>query len=86
MLFYVQSELDKLLVLALGGAETAGVYAIIMRLVDLTAIPIRTFNMMLVQKLMRSGDLLNSVKRRIGLELGVFAVSTVGIAALGSAS
>ena len=82
ILFYVQSELDKLLVLALGGAEAAGVYAIIMRLVDLTAIPIRTFNMMLVQKLMRSGDLLNSLKRRIGLEVGLFTVSTVGIAAL----
>jgi O-antigen/teichoic acid export membrane protein len=82
MLFYVQSELDKLLVLAIGGAETAGVYAIIMRLVDLTAIPIRTFNMMLVQKLMRSGDLLNSVKRRIGLEAGLFTVSTLGIASL----
>ena len=37
---------------------------------------------MLVQKLMRSGDLLNSVKRRIGLETGLFAVSTLGIAAL----
>ncbi len=82
VLFYVQSELDKLLVLALGGAETAGVYAIIMRLVDLTAIPIRTFNMMLVQKLMRSGDLLNSIKRRIGLETGLFFVSTLGITAL----
>lgn len=82
ILFYVQSELDKLLVLALGGPQTAGVYAIIMRLVDLTAIPIRTFNMMLVQKLMRSGDLLNSLKRRICLELGVFITSTLGIAAL----
>ncbi len=82
MLFYVQSELDKLLVLALGGAEAAGVYAIIMRLVDLTAVPIRTFNMMLVQRLMRSGDLLNSVKRRIGLETGLFVVSTLGITAL----
>ncbi|MGB8819480.1 MAG: lipopolysaccharide biosynthesis protein [Rhizobiaceae bacterium] len=82
VLFYIQSELDKLLVLAIGGAETAGVYAIIMRLADLTAIPIRTFNMMLVQKLMRSGDLLNSVKRRISLEAGLFAVSTLGISAL----
>jgi O-antigen/teichoic acid export membrane protein len=82
VLFYVQSELDKLLVLALGGAETAGIYAIIMRLADLTAIPIRTFNMMLVQRLMRSGDLLNSVKRRVGLETGLFAVSTLGIGAL----
>ena len=82
ILFYVQSELDKLLVLGLGGAHTSGVYAIIMRLVDLPAIPIRTFNMMLVQKLMRSGDLLNSVKRRIGLEIGVFTTSTLGIASL----
>lgn len=82
ILFYVQSELDKLLVLALGGAHTAGVYAIIMRLADLTAIPIRTFNMMLVQKLMRSADLLNSLKRRVGLEAGLFLASTAGIAAL----
>lgn len=82
ILFYVQSELDKLLVLSLGGAHTAGIYAIIMRLVDLTAIPIRTFNMMLVQKLMRSGDLLNSARRRTGLELAVFVTSAMGITAL----
>ena len=37
-LFYVQSELDKVLVLALGGEALAGLYAIIMRMVDLTAI------------------------------------------------
>ena len=49
MLFYLQMEFDKLLVLAIGGPHLAGIYAIIMRLVDLTAIPIRTFTMMLVQ-------------------------------------
>jgi O-antigen/teichoic acid export membrane protein len=82
VLFYVQSEMDKLLVLAVGGPQTAGVYAIIMRLVDLTALPVRSFNMMLVQKLMRTPDMLKSLKIRSGLELGVFLVSTLGLAAL----
>lgn len=82
VLFYVQSEMDKLLVLAVGGPQTAGVYAIIMRLVDLTALPVRSFNMMLVQKLMRTPDMLKSLKVRGGLELGVFLVSTFGLAAL----
>jgi O-antigen/teichoic acid export membrane protein len=82
VLFYVQSEMDKLLVLAVGGPQTAGVYAIIMRLVDLTALPVRSFNMMLVQKLMRTPDMLKSLKIRGGLELGVFLVSTLGLAGL----
>jgi O-antigen/teichoic acid export membrane protein len=82
VLFYVQSEMDKLLVLAVGGPQIAGVYAIIMRLVDLTALPVRSFNMMLVQKLMRTPDMLKSLKIRGGLELGVFLVSTLGLAAL----
>jgi O-antigen/teichoic acid export membrane protein len=82
VLFYVQSELDKLLVLALGGAQTAGIYSIIIRLVDLTAIPIRTFNMMLVQKLMRDNSVLLSFKRRIGMEVGLFVVSTIGFTVL----
>ena len=82
ILFYIQSELDKLLVLALGGAETAGVYAIIMRLVDLTAIPIRTFNMMLVQRLMRNGSLLSSLKQKVSMEVALFAISTIGFCGL----
>jgi O-antigen/teichoic acid export membrane protein len=82
VLFYVQSELDKLLVLAIGGPQTAGVYSIIMRLVDLTALPIRSFNMMLVQKLMRTPDMLRSLTTRIGLEAGVFLVSAIGLGGL----
>ena len=58
VLFYLQMEFDKLLVLSIGGARLAGIYAIIMRLVDLTAIPIRTFTMMLVQKMMRTPAML----------------------------
>lgn len=82
LLFYIQSELDKLLVLSIGGPTTAGIYAIIMRLVDLTALPIRSFNMMLVQKLMRSPDMLASLRIRAGLELAVFAVSVAGLGAM----
>ena len=82
LLFYLQMEMDKLLVLALGGPHLAGIYAIIMRLVDLTAIPIRTFTMMLVQSLMRAPEILARPIRRIGIESGIFAVSTLALGAL----
>jgi O-antigen/teichoic acid export membrane protein len=83
VLFYLQSELDKLLVLSLGGATLAGIYAIIMRLVDLTAIPNRTFSMMLVQKIMRMPELLARVRVRAGIEAAILAVSTLGLLAIG---
>lgn len=54
MLFYAQAELDKVLVLAIGGEILAGLYAIIMRLVDLTAIPLRAANTMIVQWIMQT--------------------------------
>jgi O-antigen/teichoic acid export membrane protein len=83
VLFYLQMELDKLLVLSIGGARLAGIYAIIMRLVDLTAIPIRAFSMMLVQKLMRAPDMLARLKMRAGIEGAILAVSTLALLALG---
>lgn len=83
VLFYLQMELDKLLVLSLGGAQLAGIYAIVMRLVDLTAIPIRAFSMMLVQKLMRTPDMLARLSVRAGIEGGVFIVSTLALLAIG---
>lgn len=79
ILFYLQSELDKLLVLAIGGPVTAGLYAIIMRLVDLTALPIRSFNMLLVQMIMRSGDAIGSIRIRVMIETGIAAVSTAAL-------
>ena len=82
VLFYLQSELDKFVVLAFGGAQLAGLYAIIMRLVELTAIPIRTFNMMLVQKMMRMPQLLAKLKTRVTIEVAIMAVSTAGISCL----
>ncbi len=80
ILFYVQSELDKVAVLAIGGAELAGIYAIVMRLADLTAVPIRSFNMLLVQKLMRTPHTLGSVKLRVAVEALIFTVSLMGLA------
>ena len=76
VLFYLQMELDKLLVLSFGGPTFAGIYAIVMRLVDLTAIPIRAFTMMLVQKLMRTPELLSRFKVKAGIEGGILVVST----------
>jgi O-antigen/teichoic acid export membrane protein len=82
VLFYLQMELDKLLVLAIGGAQLAGIYAIIMRLVDLTAIPIRAFTMMLVQKMMRAPEMLARLAVRAGIEGSIFAVSTLALLCL----
>ncbi|MEM1376791.1 MAG: lipopolysaccharide biosynthesis protein, partial [Pseudomonadota bacterium] len=82
VLFYLQSELDKLVVLAIGGSTAAGIYAIIMRLVDLTAMPVRTFSTILTQRLMRRPQLMRTLKVRIGFEAGVFVVSTAAIGAM----
>jgi O-antigen/teichoic acid export membrane protein len=82
VLFYLQSEFDKLLVLALGGPTLAGIYAIVMRLVDLTAIPIRVFSMMLVQRLMRAPEILKALRVKAGIEAAIFAVSTAALVAM----
>lgn len=82
ILFYLQMEFDKMVVLALGSPTLAGIYAIVMRLVDLTAIPIRAFTMMLVQRMMRAPQMLASLKIKGGIEAGVFVVSTLALASL----
>lgn len=82
ILFYLQNELDKLIVLALGGPALAGLYAIVMRLVDLTAMPVRTFSTLLTQRLMRRPQLLESVPMRALFEAGIFLLSTLGLLAI----
>jgi O-antigen/teichoic acid export membrane protein len=79
--FYVQSELDKVLVLGMAGDRTAGLYAIAMRLIDLTAIPVRSFNQMLVQHLMKEGAAMAGKRRRILVECVIAVVSTAGLMA-----
>lgn len=82
-LFYIQAELDKILVLALGGEVVAGLYAIIMRLVDLTAMPLRALNTLLTQWIMRSRQA--GKRTRHGL-LVDFAIGFISSAALAAAA
>ena len=81
ILFYVQSELDKLVVLAFAGEQTVGLYAIVLRIVDLTAMPVRSFNQMLVQKIMTDRSLVTG-RRLAFAEIGIFAISVAGLAAI----
>ena len=82
VLFYIQSEFDKIAVLAIGGPEVSGIYAIIMRLADLTALPVRSFNTLLVQKIMRTPATISSWRTRLTIETLVAAVSFLAIAAM----
>ncbi|WP_349437292.1 lipopolysaccharide biosynthesis protein [Pararhizobium sp. A13] len=82
VLFYIQSEFDKIAVLAIGGPQVSGIYAIIMRLADLTALPVRSFNMLLVQKIMRTPGTISSWRTRLTIEALVAAVSFMAIAAM----
>lgn len=82
ILFYVQAELDKLLMLALAGERVAGLYAIAMRVIDLTAMPVRSFNQMLVQKIMQERGLVSGIWRRAGVEGAIALVSIGGLLAI----
>jgi O-antigen/teichoic acid export membrane protein len=82
IVFYIQAELDKLLMLALAGERIAGLYAIAMRVVDLTAMPVRSFNQMLVQKIMQERALAGGLGRRALVELGIALVSVGALLAL----
>lgn len=82
IVFYIQAELDKLLVLGLAGERTAGLYAIAMRVIDLTAMPVRSFNQMLVQKIMQQRGLGGGFGRRAAVEFGIALISIGGLAAI----
>ncbi|MEL6751980.1 MAG: lipopolysaccharide biosynthesis protein, partial [Pseudomonadota bacterium] len=81
-LFYLQSEMDKVLVLALGGEVLAGLYAIVMRLVDLTATPMRAMNTMIVQWIMRARQAGGDAHPRWMVDAGIAAMSTAALLAL----
>jgi O-antigen/teichoic acid export membrane protein len=81
IVFYVQSELDKLLVLGLAGERTAGLYAIALRVIDLTAMPVRSFNQMLVQKIMKERGV-GGFRRLAAYEAGIALVSVAGLVAV----
>ncbi len=81
VLFYIQAEMDKVLVLALGGEMTAGLYAIIMRIVDLTAMPLRAFSTMMIQWIMHARNEGKDTNIGWKVELLVAATSTVALLA-----
>ena len=78
-LFYLQSELDKVLVLALGGEVLAGLYAIVMRLVDLTAVPLRALSTMLTQWIMRARRSGKIAQTGLKLDAGIGLVSVIAL-------
>jgi O-antigen/teichoic acid export membrane protein len=82
IVFYVQAELDKLLMLALAGERIAGLYAIAMRVIDLTAMPVRSFNQMLVQKIMKDRGLGGGWRRRVLVEAAIAIISIGGLVAV----
>lgn len=81
-LFYLQAEMDKVLVLALGGEALSGLYAIIMRLVDLTAVPLRAFSTMLTQWIMRSRKFGTTTKTGLKLDFLIGLTSVAAIVAI----
>ena len=80
-LFYIQSELDKVLVLALGGEIVAGIYAIVMRLIDLTAMPLRALNTLLTQWIMRSRQAGKPTRHGLLADLAIALTSSAALAA-----
>ncbi|MEP1208706.1 MAG: lipopolysaccharide biosynthesis protein [Rhizobiaceae bacterium] len=81
-LFYLQAEMDKVLVLALGGEALSGLYAIVMRLVDLTAVPLRAFSTMLTQWIMRSRKSGNAARTGLKLDFLIGVTSVAAIVAI----
>jgi O-antigen/teichoic acid export membrane protein len=82
LIFYLQSELDKIVILALASPRGAGLYAIAMRFIDLTATPIRSFNQIVMQKMMRERAAIAGWWRRVGIEIAIAAVSIGCLGAL----
>lgn len=83
VVFFTQNELDKTLVFLIAGDNAAGLYAIAMRVVDLTAAPVRAFNQLMVQATIRNPALAASVGRRVAIELIVAATATLALAGVG---
>jgi O-antigen/teichoic acid export membrane protein len=75
LIFYVQAELDKAVVLAAAGPRLAGLYAVAMRIIDLTAMPIRSMNQLVMQKLMTDRRVRLGPLALAGIEAGIAAVS-----------
>jgi O-antigen/teichoic acid export membrane protein len=72
----VQIELDKLLILLLTNQTAAGVYALAMRIVDLTSTPVKSFFTIYTQTLLRRRAAIRDFALSLRVELGVVVVAT----------
>lgn len=76
-MFLAQGEIDKLIVLTLAGERMAGIYAISMRLIDFTGVPLRPMFMMYSRKLIQAGRATRaSLRESLKVEAMVAVVST----------
>jgi O-antigen/teichoic acid export membrane protein len=80
--FISQNEIDKLVMMSLADQRTVGIYAISSRIIDFTAVPIRTFYVLYSRKLIRDGRRRGQIGRSLGVEMLIALVSTAGFAAL----
>lgn len=81
-IFYAQSELDKLIAALLVDGRTAGIYAISMRILDLTSVPVRGFLLLLVRESIRSGWQRSKWSTGLATEGVLAAVSLTGFIAI----
>jgi O-antigen/teichoic acid export membrane protein len=81
IIFYLQAELDKSVVLVMAGPRVAGLYAIAMRIIDLTAMPVRSFNQLAMQQIMTDRQVRTSTPMLLLVELAIAAVSIGGLLA-----
>jgi O-antigen/teichoic acid export membrane protein len=82
IIFYAQAELDKAVVLSAAGPRAAGLYAIAMRVIDITAMPVRAWNQLVMQKVMTDRAVTMGRGRRLLSEAGIALISCGALAAL----
>lgn len=82
-MFLAQGEIDKVIILSLAGERAAGIYAISIRLIDLTGVPLRPMFMMYSRKLIQAGRATKAlIRESLKIEALVAGVSTGGLLAL----
>jgi len=80
--FVSQNEIDKLVMLSLADERTVGIYAISSRIIDFTAVPIRTFYVLYSRKLISEGKTCGRFGRSLGVELVIALISTLAFVSL----
>jgi len=80
--YCAQSEVDKVIVLWLAGDRMAGIYAIAMRIVDMTAMPLRPMFLLYVRTLIRKAKTGLPLRDTLRIEAAVGIVSTGGLVAV----